>query len=175
MDFAALVYRRQVFLDGQWWLPFSAQFAHFNSVHALANLAGAILLWSLLRPWIRWQEQALAMAGGMLGVALVVVWDARCDYYAGASGALHGWAAGGAVFMVIRHFRKSRMAVWIAFALLAGLAIKLLVALGLETNTAVWGFQVYYPAHLAGAVGGLFAVLTHLRKPSWRPNGGQEG
>ncbi|NBX20719.1 MAG: hypothetical protein EBR58_04755, partial [Betaproteobacteria bacterium] len=63
MDFAALIYHRQAFLDGQWWLPFSAQFAHFNSVHALANLAGAILLWSLFRPWIRWQEQALAMAG----------------------------------------------------------------------------------------------------------------
>jgi rhomboid family GlyGly-CTERM serine protease len=161
MDLAALIYHRQAFLDGQWWLLLTAQLVHFNLAHALANLTGSVLLCSLFRPWLRWQEQALAMAGGMFGVAWVLVWDADCAYYAGASGALHGWAAGGALLMVMRHFRTSRVAVWIAFALLAGLAVKLLLALGLKTNPAVWGFAVYYPAHLAGALGGLLAALAH--------------
>jgi len=95
MDFAALIYHRQAFLDGQWWLPLTAQWVHFNLQHALVNGAGAVLLWCLFQPCLRWQQHLLALAGGALGVALMVVLDTGCDYYAGASGALHGWAAGG--------------------------------------------------------------------------------
>ena len=162
MDFAALIYHRQAFLDGQWWLPLSAQIAHFNSFHALANVAGALLLWNLFRPWLQWQQQMLALTGGVLGVALVVVGDVHCDYYAGASGALYGWAAGGATVLAIRHRRTSSMARWMALALWLGLAMRLLMALWWEASPALWGFPVYQPAHIAGAGGGVVAALCHL-------------
>ena len=54
MNFAALIYHRQAFLDGQWWLPLTAQLAHFNASHALANAVGAVLLWCWFRPVLRW-------------------------------------------------------------------------------------------------------------------------
>jgi rhomboid family GlyGly-CTERM serine protease len=159
MDAAALVYHREAFLAGQWWLPFTAQVAHFNTPHALANLAAAVLLFLLFRSFLRWQQQALVLAGGILGVALVVVLDVHCSYYAGASGALYGWAAGGAV-LVWRTQPDSRSRT-LAVLLMLGIFAKLLAATwGLDTLVA-WGFPVYGPAHGAGALGGgVFALLV---------------
>jgi len=58
--------------------------------------------------------------GGAIGVALVVALDSGCIYYAGASGALHGWAAGGALLWwkgTPAHDRPQRR---LAMALLCG-------------------------------------------------------
>lgn len=94
------MYERQAFLDGQWWLPLTAQLSHLSPAHALANALAAVLLWRIFAPWLRWQPQALALGGGALAVAVGVVLDTDCLYYAGASGALHGLAAGGAVALL---------------------------------------------------------------------------
>lgn len=176
MDFAALIYHRQAFLDGQWWLPLSAQWVHFNAAHALANVAGGVLLWSLLRRWLRGSDHMVVIAGGLLGVAGRVVWDVHCDYYAGASGALHGWAAGGAAILAARHHRTSRTAMWIGITLLAAVVLKLLAELGHSTIQAFWGFPVYLPAHMAGALGGLVgAALTGMLAHHGRHKCGPKG
>ncbi|WP_138516662.1 rhombosortase [Rhodoferax bucti] len=159
MDFAALIYHRQAFLDGQWWLPLTAQWAHFSATHALANAAGAVLLGVLFRSWLRPPQQALAWGGGVLGVAVVLILDTQCSYYAGASGALHGWAAGGALWAALDVPKKQgHQARW-AWALLLGIAVKLVWQLIYPPQTQDWGFPVYQPAHWAGAAGGIAGVL----------------
>lgn len=181
MDFAALIYHRQAFLDGQWWLPLSAQIAHFNSIHALANLAGALLLFVLFRPWLRWSLQCAALAGGVVGVAMVVMLDVHCDYYAGASGALHGWAAGGAIGLVCPpgSTRKLQRPLslaqtpekLIACAVLLGLTVKLAGAALYPPSLPLWGFPVYAPSHWAGTLGGFLGsclACSWVFRPSRR-------
>ena len=160
MDTAALVYYREAFLAGQWWLPFTAQVAHFNAPHALANLAAALLLFFLFRPFLRWQQQALALSGGIWGVALIVVLDVHCRYYAGASGALYGWAAGGALaLLLLRETRTKRQATVLAMLLLLGVASKGLSVVISPTAATAWGFPIYVPAHWAGCIAGAAAAF----------------
>ncbi len=64
MNPAALIYHRQAFLDGQWWLPLTAQIAHFNVPHALVNSTGAFLLWCLFRTSLNGLQQTAAILGG---------------------------------------------------------------------------------------------------------------
>jgi rhomboid family GlyGly-CTERM serine protease len=164
----ALVYHRQAFLDGQWWLPFTAQLAHFNIPHALANLAGALLLAALFHPWLRWRQQVWALAGGVVGVAVVVVADAQCTYYAGASGALHGWAAGGAMLLLAaaraRPGTVNRVGpAGVAAVLLLGLCAKLAWQGASAVSPWASGFPVYAPAHWGGALGGVVLSALALR------------
>jgi len=158
MDFAALIYHRQAFLDGQWWLPLTAQLVHFNLQHALADGTGAVLLWCLFQPCLRWRQHLPALAGGALGVALMVVLDTGCDYYAGASGALHGWAAGGALLLLRLAPGSAVRPQGVAIALLGGIFLKMAWQAVGAANSLAWGFPVYQPAHVAGAVGGLVAA-----------------
>ena len=158
MDFAALIYHRQAFLDGQWWLPLTAQLAHFNTPHALVNLLGAALLGCLFVPWLDWPQQAIALVGGVIGVALVVVLDTHCTYYAGASGALHGLAVGGAVFLLRVAPAGDAVAKSVAYLLLGCVLAKLGWQLSSPADTAAWGFPVYRWSHTAGALGGWLAA-----------------
>jgi rhomboid family GlyGly-CTERM serine protease len=160
MDFPSFIYHRQAFLEGQWWLPITAQLAHLSTPHAIVNLASAALLWNLFRPWLRWQQQCLALAGGLFAVALVLVMDMNCDYYAGASGALHGWAAGGAVYLWLRvQAMGSAAPRLISATLLMGLIVKLLWHTPNAPLLSAWGFPVYTASHWGGAVGGASLVL----------------
>ncbi len=164
MDLAPLVYQRTAFLDGQWWLPLTSQFVHLSSVHALMNVASACLLAGLFRSWIPWRQQCAVLAGGGVAVAITLVADARCDYYAGASGALHGWAAGGALLLLEPLFRPRRARLIpraaalapmsVAACLWVGLVIKLAWQCVQTTPVVAWGLQVYVPSHVAGVVGG---------------------
>ncbi len=178
MNFAALIYHREAFLDGQWWLPFTAQLMHFNARHVLANGVGAILLCVLFRPCLGWWPQSVIVAGSAVGVALVLVLDVDCRYYAGASGALHGWAVGAAVCMlsgrptVANHPRSlpssgpfsARVVAW---ALLCGAVLKVLWTTLSPQTSMPMGFPVYAPAHWAGAIGGLSAGLGWVAVHAW--------
>jgi rhomboid family GlyGly-CTERM serine protease len=162
MDFSSLIYHRQAFLEGQWWLPVTGQLAHLSTPHAIVNFASAGLLWAVFRPWLRWQQQFAALGGGFFVVALVVILDVHCDYYAGASGALHGWAAGGAVYLLTRVRGQNNTApLLISVTLLLGLLVKLLWQAPDASELSTWGFPVYTPSHWGGALGGIaFALLT---------------
>ena len=167
MNFAALIYHRQAFLDGQWWLPLTAQLAHFNATHALANAVGAVLLWWWFRPGLRWPQQTALVLGSAVAVAGGVAWDVQCDIYAGASGALHGWAAGGALLGWLRPTGTSKaLDLWLLVAVCGKLVFQHLAGGG----GFIGSFPVYLPSHDAGALGGaLIALLLHCRcRPSAR-------
>lgn len=158
MDFAALIYHRQAFLDGQWWLPFTAQLVHFSFPHVLVNGAGAVFLYVFFHPWLRGTSQWLGLLGGWIAVAVVVIADASCGYYAGASGALQGWAAGGALAMVGASGSRWDRRRWLGLSLLLLLLLKMWLLPQMTATDLLWGAPVYQPAHWAGTVGGLLFV-----------------
>lgn len=153
---------RAEFLAGAWWQLLTAQWVHLSWAHGLVNAAALVVLLlafgGLLAP--RWL--VAAGGGGHLGVALVLTLDGNCAWYAGASGALHGLAAGAALALLLQrpHQAHGRLSPsWLGAGVLVGLAIKLVWQHGTGAVPGWLGFPTYTPAHEAGALGGLVAVV----------------
>jgi len=155
---------RVAYAQGAWWQLFSSQWVHLGWAHAAANMAALLLMLLALHRWVSLGVQGLALLGGFVGVAAVLALDTACQYYAGASGALHGMLAGSALAMLLAVGNSVRLwnrsAVLGALVLL-GLGAKLLVQQGDSASAAPgWlGLVTYYPAHTAGAAGGLLAAV----------------
>jgi membrane associated rhomboid family serine protease len=171
---AAWRFERPRFEQGAWWELLSAQWVHLSLPHALANAAALLLIAWLLRPWLSTAIQCGLLAGAAAGVAAVIALDPGCAYYAGLSGALHGWFGGAAAWLAGRRsspgaapLRASAAAPaetaetgpppawpWIMLALLV-------LKVGLESAgllPSAWSFAVYWPSHAAGLAGGLLAA-----------------
>jgi rhomboid family GlyGly-CTERM serine protease len=157
------VFVRTEFAAGAWWQLVSAQWVHLSWPHAGVNLLGLLVLLVVFHGLVPSRLQLIAFVGGHVGVAAVLALDANCAYYAGASGALHGLLAGCALCLIL----QARKLGW---AVLAGLFTKLVWqhTTGDATAPGWLGFATYYPAHEAGAVGGLAAVaLVRGLRPAW--------
>ena len=88
-----LRFERATFERGALWLLLTSQLVHLGNAHAALNALAftlSLLVWSR---WISLRHQLMALAGGALGVAMLLVFDADANYYAGLSGALHAAAA----------------------------------------------------------------------------------
>ena len=171
---AAWRFERPRFAQGAWWQLLSAQWVHLSLPHALANAAALLLIAWLLRSWLSTAVQCGLLAGAVAGVAAVIALDPGCAYYAGLSGALHGWLGGAAAWLVARRSSPGLAALrstsaapddaaetgsppawpWIMLALL-GLKVGL-ESVGLLPSA--WSFAVYWPSHAAGLAGGLLAA-----------------
>jgi rhomboid family GlyGly-CTERM serine protease len=176
------VFVRAEFLAGAWWQLLTAQWVHLSWAHGLANAAALVVLLlafgGLLAP--RWL--VAAGVGGHLGVAAVLSLDAGCAWYAGASGALHGLAAGAALALLLQRPDQATGRLptpWLGAGVLIALVIKLLWQHGTGAAPGWLGVPTYTPAHEAGALGGLVAVaLLHaLRRTAaaWRTHPGAGG
>jgi membrane associated rhomboid family serine protease len=177
----ALRFSRLSYEQGAFWQLLTSQWVHLSPWHAAGNAFAfaAIVLASGF--WIRWPFQLLALCGGYAGVAAVVALDPNCSYYAGASGALHGLLAGNAMGLVwvgrplgwaalpVNDVQATRLTRLAATAVLSILALKLYLQAGSTQEGAIigWGFPVYHPAHVAGALGGLSLVLLVLAARAW--------
>lgn len=168
-----LIFDRTHFEHGAYWLLISAQWAHLGIWHALGNAMAFGLLLYMGRSWVPLSHQMLALAGGYAGVAMVLILDTGCTYYAGASGALHGLFAGMALLLGFGGATKNKSSSfhyktqttrYLAFGLLVALGIKLIAqAQQSEGLPALgWSFPIYTPAHIAGAAGGSVATLVHF-------------
>lgn len=165
-----LQFDRARFEAGAVWTLLTAQWVHFGTAHAALNAAMLLLLVLALRGWVGLRMQWAALAGGYAGVAIAIVLDPRCLYYAGASGALHGlWAGSAVASLVARSNDRQLGGAWLGAIMLTGLAFKLAWQAwsGSPGNAAgeggggqlLVGIPIYYPAHAAGALGGVVAVL----------------
>jgi len=161
-------FARGAFAAGAWWQLVTSQWVHLNCLHAAVNAAAMALMLFTFERLVDARIQLTALVGGYVGVALVVALDSTCSYYAGASGALHGFFAGNVLALLLAQRHpvgewSQPLLPWAAL-LLAGLIAKLMVQSVPDDSSAVsWlGFATYYPAHLAGAVGGAIAVLLTL-------------
>lgn len=160
----SLRFVRPDFIHGAVWLPITAQWVHLNWPHAVVNAMSALLLCWALRGGVPVRCQLLALVGGMVGVALQLVADACCDYYAGASGALHGVVGGAALYMLVAPGRIRLAGGALGLALLAKLGWQ---DLAFAASPHWLGIPVYYPAHGAGAVGGVAGVVVWLLVRRW--------
>ena len=173
-------FERVVYAGGAWWQLLTAQWVHWDRLHAAINAMGFVVLLLAFQRLVAGRLQVLALLGGYAGVAIVIALDANCARYAGASGALHGLLAGSALALLLPAQQAASgphtRAQWLGGLVLLGLVIKLVVQHG-GANAAMpgWlGFATYYPAHEAGAFGGLIAVLL-TRVLQWRRRSANPG
>lgn len=179
-----LRFDRASYEHGAVWQLLTSQWVHLTFWHAAGNAVALVVIVVASGLWLRWPIQLVALCGGYAGVALVLGLDPDCSYYAGASGALHGLLAGNAVALawlarplhlpagVSGSGARLPTAAWIrgaAVAVLGLMALKLWLQWeGVrEASRGGWGFPVYQPAHLAGALGGIGLVLLVLAARSW--------
>ena len=154
---------RTEFAAGAWWQLVSAQWVHLSWLHAGVNLLGLVVVLVAFHGLVPLRLQGIALVGGHIGVAMVLALDRDCAYYAGASGALHGLLAGCALCLILAPSRIAPRRLrtrWLGWMVLAGLTLKLVWqhAVG-DAATVGWlGLVTYYPAHTAGALGGLMAI-----------------
>lgn len=168
---------RVAFDSGAWWQVLTAQWVHWGCMHAAANALGAVVVVLAFRGLVEGRLQWAALLGGYVGVALVLVLDTGCAYYAGASGALHGLLAGSGLGLLLgapHHATSRARSRGVGALLLLGLAVKLaLQRWNGDPLATLWlGIATYYPAHEAGALGGLLSVLlvhTFLRRHPAQP------
>lgn len=175
----ALRFLRLSYEQGAFWQPLTSQWVHLSHWHAAGNAFAFVVIVLASGFWIRWPFQLLALCGGYAAVAAVVALDPNCSYYAGASGALHGLLAGNALGMAwsgrplgrpaldVDHradVSATRCTRLVATAVLSILALKLYLQAGSTQDASLsgWGFPVYHPAHVAGALGGMGLVLLVL-------------
>ena len=166
---------RGAYEAGAWWQLVTAQWVHFGVAHAAVNAIGMALMLLAFQGLVGLGAQCAALIGGHVGVSVVLALDPACSYYAGASGALHGFLAGNALGLLMggpplaMHRRGAGRL--LGATVLALLVLKLCVQSGasqwataLRINfsaIAVGSVPVYYPAHGAGVWGGLLAVALY--------------
>jgi rhomboid family GlyGly-CTERM serine protease len=160
---AGLSYQRTALAAGEWWRLLTAHFVHLDLEHALLNILGMVLMWSLFARDYRPREWLIIVAVILAGVdAGLWLRDTNVAWYVGASGALHGVMTAG----TLAHLRRGDLDGWI-------LAIFIVVKLSYEQLNGALPFSesgepVVVNAHLYGALAGLasaFAVRPRRPQP----------
>lgn len=156
------------------WRWATAHLVHATTWHAIVNLLGALLLWASFARVLSPRVGLLLFIAGGVGVDLgLALTPTPPTWYAGASGALHGVWAGGALLATRAGER------WLA-AVAGGL---LLAKLGYEAMgptlapSGLAGLMAYTPAHLAGALGGALVALPAAvsRRARYNPRPARRG
>lgn len=159
---AWLAWDRAALGAGEAWRLISGHFVHLGWTHLLLNLAGLLLVWSLVGrnfDRLRW---------GIVAVTSIVVMDTgfwllnpELDWYVGLSGLLHGLLAAGLAVGMQRRDRES----WV-------LAAFVIAKLGWEQfsgplpgSEATSGGAVIVDAHLYGALGGILGAMLARYNP----------
>ncbi len=155
----ALIYRRSLIGDGEWWRLFTGNLLHTNTNHLLLNLGGLFLIWFIY--WDvadqRWQAAFLGFPL-ILNTTLLYWLTPSMEAYVGLSGALHGTI----VAFGLADYPKNR---WISVGLVIGVAIKLAYEQWTgspEGMEQIIGTKVAIDAHLWGAVSGLLIGACNL-------------
>jgi rhomboid family GlyGly-CTERM serine protease len=159
---AGLSYQRSALMAGEWWRLLTAHLVHLDLEHALLNMLGLVLMWSLFARDYRPREWLI------IGVVVVAgidagLWlrDPNVEWYVGASGLLHGVMAAG----TLAHLRRGDMDGWI-------LAVFIVLKLSYEQWSGALPFNesgepVVVNAHLYGALAGIvsgFAVRPRRQR-----------
>jgi len=153
----ALRFDRAGLHQGQWWRLITGNLVHFDIRHLLLDFTGLALLWMLFAREFtprRWAGILLASCAAIDAG----LWFLRpeVEWYAGASGVLHGALAAGAVAW----YRRGE-------GLGAALVLLLIVKLVYEQHSSASVFMQQLPlmpdAHLFGALGGLLGAWLPRR------------
>jgi rhomboid family GlyGly-CTERM serine protease len=166
----ALRYDRPAIAAGEWWRLISGQFVHMDPGHALANAAGAVLVWALVGGMHRAMGWVLMATAALLATAAGLWWGSpEVLWYVGASGWLHGLLAAGALPLAMAP--GDRLGRVVLLVLAAKLTWEQLVG-PLSGSGSV---PVVVDAHAYGAAGGLLCALLAGRRSAPPPPAAMPG
>lgn len=156
---AALRYERVGIAAGEVWRLLTAHFTHLNARHLLVNLAGIVLVWSLVVDELTPRRWLIALLVIVAGVDAGLWWlSPNVSWYLGASGVLHGALVAGFVCGLWRGDAVAMIGLPIVLGKL------LLEQFGGSTGITD-GLPVVSAAHLYGAAAGAAAgVALHTRR-----------
>jgi rhomboid family GlyGly-CTERM serine protease len=160
----ALQYQRESIAAGQWWRLLGAHIVHLGGQHLAFNLAGLALLWMLFARSFAPRRWWLVVLAAMLAVD-AGLWriDPAVHWYVGASGALHGvWAAG--ALSAARERDAGGHLQWRNGAPLIVLCLKLIYEQWGGQSAFLGALPVVLNAHLYGAAGGAVAALAIIAR-----------
>ena len=153
-----LEYDRAALAGGQVWRLASAHLAHLGPAHAVLNAAAWILVWRIGRGILSGRQWGWLLAGSATAVnAGLYLFSPDVEWYAGASGMLHGAFAG------VAWLASRDAAPQFGRILLGLLAAKLIweQVSGSAIGAAVPGLgPVVTAAHFYGAIGGWMTALA---------------
>src|SRR5690554_2105986 len=149
---------RSLINQGQWWRLFTSQLVHYGYYHLAMNIIALLLCGTLLLRQLTLARYTVLLIVCLSGVGLGLYYgDTDLHFYAGFSGALHGFIFAGLIL-------NWREAPW--FYALAGLVVlaKLLNEQGpdFDPNHPLLPVPVAVDAHLYGTLSGLFFVIIIL-------------
>lgn len=147
-----LSYERGNVYQGEIWRLISGHFVHFNTYHALMNMAGFILIKLLFPTKSDNKLLPLAIFFIALSSSLALLIEAPgLDTYQGFSGILHGLLA----FFLVVHIKRRPTFDWlILFALIVKLTLEQLPGYDMEHLKDVIDVPIAVNAHLFGAFAG---------------------
>jgi rhomboid family GlyGly-CTERM serine protease len=147
-----LRYERIALAHGQLWRLLSAHLVHLSLRHALLNCAGLTLLWMLFAREFSPRRWAWILLAACVAID-AGLWFLRpqVDWYLGASGALHGALAAGAVALYRRGDAMGTVLVLL-------LVIKLIYEQHSGASLFAGDLPLVADAHLFGTLGGLIAA-----------------
>lgn len=152
-----LRYERAAVAAGEWWRMLSAHLAHLSWAHALLNAAALLLILQIFRSVVRTAEWWLAAAAALLAIDAGLWWlEPGLEWYAGASGILHGLFAAGLAGLWRGGERR------LAVALTIGLVAKLVFEWWQAPLSGAPDLPVVTAAHRYGVAGGLVVALAML-------------
>lgn len=151
--FEALRWSRPDIAAGEYWRLLTGHLVHLDAGHALMNALGAVVVWTVFRRDLPWQVWAWVAAGGVLGVDLGLWFGTDLDWYVGASGVLHAFAAAG----ILQSLWMGTLLPWIVAAL--GIAKLIYEQIFGAISWGPSSSAVVTQAHLFGALAGVLVVL----------------
>lgn len=145
-------YDRAALASGEWWRLISAHFVHLGLRHAVLNAAAAGILVLLFGEALSAQTWLLVVVVSLVAIdAGLWFFSPNIQWYAGASGVLHGVIAAGGLAL-------ARLRDWRGGVLLALLTSKLIFEQYTSGDLGfAGGLPVVLDAHLYGALGGASA------------------
>lgn len=154
---------RSAIAEGEWWRLLSGHLLHVSVWHGLVNILGLAILWWIFRRDFRWHEWAFIALISLASVNIGLWSWTTLEWYAGASGWLHGVAAAG-VLLLLR--QGERWGWWLAGVGLLKIAAEFWWPAEISGTTV----PVAAPAHFFGVLGGITAgcLLALVSKPSRR-------
>ncbi|MBU3673208.1 MAG: rhombosortase [Sinobacteraceae bacterium] len=152
--FEALRWSRPDIAAGEYWRLLTGHLVHLDTGHALLNALAAVVVWTVFRRDLPWQVWAWVAACAVLAVDLGLWFGTRLDWYVGASGVLHAFAAAG----ILQSLWTRALLPWLFAAL--GTAKLIYEKFFGAIDWGMGSTAVVTDAHLFGALAGVLVVLV---------------
>ena len=146
--------------NGEIWRLLTANFVHLGWSHALLNIAGLALIWSLFGHRLSQTGWSIILISSLLGTTLgLLLFNPTLSWYVGLSGALHGLFIAGCVAEIKLKYRFGI----VLLVILVGKILWEQFQGPLPGTSDAAGGPVIVDAHLYGALAGFAALFLKPR------------